>query len=189
MQRGYECFGVRVVFRLLVLLCLSLFSVMSVFGNGPPRTARYAMAAQATSVLQSGIRVLPAPERVVKVDAAPKPAATIPVVPVLALAQGNDRPLLVEDRPQVEDLADALPANLQLRWITARTANVRAEPNKRSALAGKIGLGGAVHVMWAEPNGWVRVRSAAGDVSGFVHKSLLTETAPPAATLDLATAD
>lgn len=167
------------MFRLLVLLCLSLFSVMSIFGDGPPRTARYAMAAQAMPVLTSGIRVLPAPPRVVKAATLPKPApAGVPmaVVPVLAALQTAPQP-------------DALPANVQLRWITARTANVRAEPSKRSALAGKIGLGGAVHVLWAEPNGWMRVRSATGDVSGFVHKSLLTDTAPPAATVDIATAD
>lgn len=153
---------------------------MSVYGNGPPRTARYAEAAPATAPATSGIRVLPAPPRVVKAQSAetlslvafdPRPAPA----PVAAAAAAETAP--------------AVPANVQLRWITASTANVRAQPNKRSGLTGKVGLGEAVHMMWAEPNGWVRIRSTDGAVTGFVHKSLLTDEAPATASVDLATAD
>lgn len=89
----------------------------------------------------------------------------------------------------VGDVTAALPANVKLGWIAASTANVRAAPSKRSALAGKIASGGSVHILWVEPNGWVRIKTVAGDVSGFVHKSLLTDVAPATASVELAEAD
>lgn len=161
-----------------MLLCLSLYSAMSVYGNGPPRTARYAEAMPATAPASSGIRVLPAPPRIVKAQ----PAETVTLVAF------DPRPAPVA-APAAAEATPALPANVQLRWVTASTANVRAQPNKRSDLAGKVGLGEAVYLMWAEPNGWVRIRSTDGAVTGFVHKSLLTDEAPATASVDLATAD
>lgn len=168
-----------------MLLCVSLYCTMSVFGNGPPRVARYAEATPSTAPASSGIRVLPAPPRVVLAQPAQRQAAE-----TLSLAAFTASP--APDRfaaPQAETSAPPPPANLQLRWVTAGTANVRAQPNKRSDLAGKVGLGEAVYMMWAEPNGWVRIRSTDGAVTGFVHKSLLTDEEPATASVDLATAD
>lgn len=153
---------------------------MSIYGNGPSRVDLYTRVEPSGSTTESGIRVLPAPPRIIRAASAPlvrmrQKDATI----TLARAQ-----TIVPAEPEA-----TLPANVQLRWISAGTANVRAAPNKRSALAGKIGRGGAVHVMWTEPNGWVRIRAAAGEVTGFVHKSLLTADAPPGAVQEMAKAD
>ncbi|AWB47407.1 hypothetical protein HYN69_01795 [Gemmobacter aquarius] len=175
------------MFRLLVLLCASLYSSMVIFGDGPARTARFAVEQASDAPAISGIRVLPAPKPVVRATAPQEVslAAYTPTAPSQATPD-----TLTDTLTDSALSADAnLPANVQLRWITAGTANVRSEPNKRSALAGKVGLGEAVYLMWAEPNGWMRVRSATGDVTGFVHKSLLTDQAPATATVDLATAD
>lgn len=154
---------------------------MVIYGDGPPRTASFAVEQTSAAPAASGIRVLPAPRQAVQ--PAPDQVALVSyTAPVAALPKA----------PPLADaaaLSDAAPANVALRWITASTANVRAQPNKRSALAGKVGLGEAVYLMWAEPNGWMRIRSASGEVTGFVHKSLLTDQAPATATVDLATAD
>lgn len=196
MQRLFECWGLRVVFRLLVLLCLSIYCAMVIWGNGPDRMARYARADAAPAPMTSGIRVLPAPEKVVV--AAPPPAEAEPVATVVPVAMEAPAPepepglaLAEADGAEIAlgSAGETLPANVQLGWIGEKNANVRAGPNKRSALAGKIGAGGAVHVMWTEPNGWVRLRSADGTVEGFVHKSLITDVAPPTAPVTLATAD
>lgn len=171
--------------RLLVLLCLSIYSTLVIFGNGPPRTARYAEVPASTAPASSGIRVLPAPTYQTVAHPAPAKAApptrvvlasyTAPVAAMPAAAVAGNQPA-------------ALDANLHLRWITATTANIRTRPTKRSALSGKIGLGEAVHVMWAEPNGWIRIRAANGAVTGFVHKSLLTDAAPATTSAGQATA-
>lgn len=160
---------------------------MVIFGDGPPRTANHAPLTADLGPSQNGIRVLPAAPRVVRAEAADQVslAAFAPTAPSQATPD-----TLTDTLTDSALSADAdLPANVQLRWITAGTANVRSQPNKRSALAGKVGHGEAVYLMWTEPNGWMRVRSATGDVTGFVHKSLLTDQAPATATVDLATAD
>lgn len=142
---------------------------MCIYGNGPSRSGLYARPEPSERPSTGGIRVISAPERVIRAAAAPlvrnpQKEATV----MLARAA----------LPASPEAASALPTNVELRWISAGTANVRAAPNKRSALAGKIGMDGAVHVMWTEPNGWVRIRTATGEVEGFVHKSLLTTNAP-----------
>lgn len=185
MQRAVAGIGVTVVFKLLVSLCLALYCGMVIWGDGPARTARASTAPAdtpaASAKLESGIRILPAPKQAVRIGPqmtrvaarpdVPKPKAVTPEEELAALVMATLA------RPTETGRA-APPANHTRRWITAGTANVRAEPNKRSALAGKIGRGGEVWVMWAEPNGWVRLRAADGTVTGFVHKSLLTDKAP-----------
>lgn len=180
-------FGVRVVWRLLVGLCVALFAVMSIYGDGPTRTdgavaAQSARSGADVTVQTSGLRVMPLPpSQTVSVSTKAAPATTT-LAPVVAQVAAQP----VSETASANDLrhagagatAASLPTNVQLRWISADNANVRSGPSKRSELAGKITAGAAVHVMWSEPNGWVRVRAAAGDVSGFVHQSLLTDIAP-----------
>lgn len=185
----------RVVWKLLVSLCLAIYCGMVVWGNGPARLERGAerplTLAVAKGATTSGVRVLPAPKRPVRIGpqavrrSAPGVAAA--AAPVLT-AQPDDEAgrelaaLVMAALEQPTATMVEQPANTQRRWITANTANVRAGPNKRSKLAGKIGRGGEVFVLWAEPNGWVKLRAADGKVAGYVHKSLLTDT-PPKATL------
>lgn len=165
---------------------------MVIYGDGPPRTARFVVEQASVTPATNGIRVLPAPKKVDRSPAPDKvslvsytpPLAALPKAPALA-----DAPAASDAAVSDAAVSDAAPANVALRWITADTANVRTQPNKRSALAGKVGLGEAVHLLWAEPNGWMRIHSADGAVTGFVHKSLLTDQAPATATVDLATAD
>ena len=191
----------------MVLLCLSLYCAMSVWGNGPSRTERYARSS-VSGPATDGIVVLPAPAQ--PIAAQPIPARIVRAaakavpqridgVPVPAGGSATDG--AVGDRGAVPatKLAagpatepDSLPANVKLGWIAASTANVRSGPNKRSSLAGKIASGGAVHILWAEPNGWVRIKAVEGGASGFVHKSLLTGIAPNGSatgTVEMATAD
>lgn len=168
-------------------MCASLYSVMVIFGDGPPRTASYAALSESLGPSQSGIRVLPAPPRVVAA-AAPEELSLAAYTPT-ALSDALPDTFPDAALADAEIPAAEIPANVQLRWITAGTANVRSQPNKRSALAGKVVLGEVVYLMWAEPNGWMRIRSANGDVTGFVHQSLLTDQAPATASVDLATAD
>lgn len=182
MQRAVAGFGVRVVFKLLVSLCLALYCGMVVWGDGPARRAVVpAVVASAAPRAESGIRVLPAPERPVRIG--PQVAKAAPRdVPAGPHRSANERlAALVMAALNRTTATVAPPANTLRRWIAANTANVRAAPTKRSALSGKIGRGGEVWVLWAEPNGWVRLRAADGTVAGFVHKSLLTD-APPSET-------
>lgn len=176
--------------RLLVLLCLSIYSTLVIFGNGPPRTARYAEVPASTAPTSSGIRVLPAPIRQTSTNLTPtRPAPAKAAPPPRVVLASYTAPVAAMPAAAVAgNEPAALDANLHLRWITATTANIRTRPTKRSALSGKIGLGEAVHVMWAEPNGWIRIRAANGAVTGFVHKSLLTDAAPATASAGQATA-
>ncbi len=191
-----------------MLLCLSLYCAMSIWGNGPLRTERLARSAPQveTPVFESSLKVMPAPQA-----AAPPPAADVAAAQApdrtpepeafsfAAYMAADDAPALARDttatttEPAAAPVAAAdpadLPENLQMRWINVGTANVRSAPNKRSALAGKVALGEAVYVMWAEPNGWMRIRSPDGLVTGFVHESLLSEQAPRSDAVNLATAD
>ncbi len=188
----------RVVWKLLVSLCLAIYCGMVIWGNGPTRLERGAerplTVAAAKVAATSGVRVLPVPKRPVRIGpqavrrSAPEVAAAAAPAPTAPTAQSDDAAgrelaalvMAALDRPTATMAGQ--PANTQRRWITANTANVRAGPNKRSKLAGKIGRGGEVFVLWAEPNGWVKLRAADGKVAGYVHKSLLTDT-PPKATL------
>nr|WP_241741500.1 SH3 domain-containing protein [Gemmobacter straminiformis] len=175
---------------MLVSLCLALYCGMVIWGDGPARkTSAVAPVVMAAQGRESGIRVLPAPKRPVRIGPQVTEAAghggAVPAAKNLpARVTANERlaalVLATLDRHKTA-MAPAEPANLARRWVTANTANVRSGPNKRSALAGKIGRGGEVWVLWSEPNGWVRLRAADGTVAGFVHKSLLTD-APPAET-------
>lgn len=183
MQRAVAGIGVTVVFKLMVSLCLALYCSMAIWGDGPPRMTDRALrleGAAAPAPAASGIRVLPAPPRPVRIGpqlatATKRGAKGVPDGFAAVVASGLPAARVV----------DTLPANVARRWVTANS-NVRSGPNKRSALAGKIGTGGEVWVLWAEPNGWVKLRSAKGDVTGFVHKSLLTDKAPKATLIAVA---
>lgn len=161
----------------------------------------------------SGIRVLPAPITAPEAPVTESAVTESTVTEVAASAAPSDAlsgdtlftPLVDATAPDPAfiDIATAEPAADSVfapeavaedsaalpGRIGTRNANIRAEPNKGGGLVGTLAAGSAVQVLWVEPNGWVRVISQDGTISGFAHKSLFAElpAADPAA--DLGTPD
>jgi hypothetical protein len=178
--------------RLLVLLGISFYVVLAVFGDDrgqlraglrdtepmltvqspPPASvdASVEQIAAATDTIPAiphqALRVLPAPDQ-----------PTLAVVTEASAAQA----LLQTASIPAEETQDQTPAaNISLRWVSVERANVRAQPGRNGAVTGRVERGEAVEVLWIEPSGWVRIRVQGDGVDGFVFGDLLTDIDPTA---------
>lgn len=115
MQRRSSIGKVRVVFRLLVLLCLSLYGAMLVFGDGPTRLDRVTDAptapvpgdsgtdgavyapepADAGRIVRAATVSNPVATSGIRVLAAPEPAPATPPAPQAVAAIAQDAPAVV----------------------------------------------------------------------------------------------
>ncbi len=171
--------------RLLIILGAGLYSVMLIGGED-------------TGQLRAGLRDMPASETTTQATLAaavapavqaPEPAATVtlaslPAQPIRVLpppprseAPKKDLVAAAAETASDETAQDPL-ANTTLAWVTANRANVRQAPSRQASVSGRVERGDALLVLWKEPSGWVRVRVEGDGVDGFVHESLLTDTAP-----------
>jgi hypothetical protein len=174
--------------RLLVLLGISFYAVLAVFGDDrgqlraglreveswpaaespPPAPVEQIAAATDTTpaIPHQALRVLPAPDQ-----------PTLAVVTEASAAQA----LLQTASIPAEETQDQTPAaNISLRWVSVERANVRAQPGRNGAVTGRVERGEAVEVLWVEPSGWVRIRVQGDGVDGFVFGDLLTDIDPTA---------
>lgn len=171
--------------RLLVILGLGLYSVMLIGGEDkgqlraglrdvpePEKPAPAPVAIEAAAPSE-------APERVAAITLASLPAQPIRVLPPPPRSEAPAGEVTAADAGPVAEEADPETlANTKLAWVTANRANVRQAPSRQASVAGRVERGEALLVLWREPSGWVRVRVEGDGVDGFVHESLLTDTAP-----------
>lgn len=172
--------------RLLVLLGISFYIVLAVFGDDRGQLRAGLRAGDAMPTAET------APPASVAVIAAPIDSPTVvphqalrvlapPSQPTLAVMTEEvaAEALLQTASIPVEETQDpAADANISLRWVSVERANVRAQPGRDGAVTGRVERGEAVEVLWVEPSGWVRIRVQGDGVDGFVFGDLLTDIDP-----------
>lgn len=181
--------------RLLILFGIAFYSVMIVFGEDQgqlraglrdapmapvPPTAPVVLAdtadtaeaaaqpaAPAVAVPDQALRILPLPQQ--PADAQPTLITATAELAEEALLQTASIPTEAEDN---------IPANVTLRWVAVESANVRAQPGRNGAIAGRVERNDVVQVLWMEDNGWARIRVEGDGADGFVFGDLLTDVEP-----------
>jgi uncharacterized protein YgiM (DUF1202 family) len=161
------------MFRLLSLLCGSLFLVLLIGGEdrGQMRFGlmeRYAPPEAAPLVVAAAL-VTPAPEIVLAAyptAAAPEPVA----LPAAAVAVAE--PVAVTTPP-----VEAAPA-LDVRFVNSNAINVRQGPSTNDPVIGRLTRNEAVTVVADKGDGWVLVRIEGDGVEGYVAGRLLTTRTP-----------
>ena len=105
----------------------------------------------------------------------PSPMPTAVELAEQALLQTASIPIEIETDTATET---GLPATATLRWVAVESANVRAQPGRYGAIAGRVERNDVVQVLWMEDNGWARIRMEGDGVDGFVFGDLLTDVEP-----------
>ena len=190
--------------RLLILFGITFYGVMIVFGEDrgqlraglrdapmatvPPAppvvladSAEAQPAAPSVAVPDQAQRILPLPQD--SADAQPSPMPSAVELAEQALLQTASIPIEIATETVTETVTEAqtetdLPATATLRWVAVDSANVRAQPGRDGAIAGRIERNDVVQVLWMEDNGWARIRMEGDGVDGFVFGDLLTDVEP-----------
>jgi hypothetical protein len=79
--------------------------------------------------------------------------------------------------PEVRVVASPLTETLdgqEIRFIRARSVNVREGPSTRTDVLGQLAQGEAILVLWTEDNGWAHVLVEGDGIAGYVKADLLT---------------
>lgn len=180
--------------RLLILFGIAFYSVMIVFGEdqgqlraglrdapmatvAPAAPVVVADTAEATepaaaptvAVPEQALRILPLPQ---------EPADTQPTLITATAELAEEALLQTASIPTEAEAENDLPANVTLRWVTVESANVRAQPSRNGAIAGRVERNDVVQVLWMEDNGWARIRVEGDGADGFVFGDLLTDIEP-----------
>lgn len=190
--------------RLLILFGITFYGVMIVFGEdqgqlraglrdapmatGPAAapvvvadSAEAQPAAPAVAVPDQAQRILPMPQDNAATQPSPMPTAV--ELAQKALLQTASIPIEIETDTVTETVTDTatgtdLPATATLRWVAVESANVRAQPGRYGAIAGRVERNDVVQVLWMEDNGWARIRMEGDGADGFVFGDLLTDVEP-----------
>lgn len=75
---------------------------------------------------------------------------------------------------------DPLPIDQQavaMWYVTGSSVNLRAGPGTANAVVGKLGYGAEAEVL-SDEGGWYQIRTANGDVSGWIFGKFLTDNRP-----------
>lgn len=89
----------------------------------------------------------------------------------LPLVRPDTRP------PEVRVVASPLAETLdgqEIRFIRARSVNVREGPSTQTEVLGQLVQGEAILVLWTEDNGWAHVLVEGDGIAGYVKADLLT---------------
>lgn len=182
--------------RLLILFGIAFYGVMIVFGEdqgqlraglrdapmatGPAAapvvvadSAEAQPAAPAVAVPDQAQRILPMPQDNAATQPSPMPTAV--ELAEQAPLQTASIPIEIETDTATET---GLPATATLRWVAVESANVRAQPGRYGAIAGRVERNDVVQVLWMEDNGWARIRMEGDGADGFVFGDLLTDVEP-----------
>lgn len=186
--------------RLLILFGIAFYGVMIVFGEdqgqlraglrdapmatGPAAapvvvadSAEAQPAAPSVAVPDQAQRILPMPQDNAATQPSPMPTAV--ELAEQALLQTASIPIEIEIDTATETVtATDLPATAALRWVAVESANVRAQPGRYGAIAGRVERNDVVQVLWMEDNGWARIRMEGDGADGFVFGDLLTDVEP-----------
>lgn len=181
------------MFRLTFILCCGLFLAMLIGGQdrgqmrfgllaapsvpGPDPSTE--VASDTPAVAQTGF----APDRpLIEPAATATLPAIAPAVAVLTPAREEPAPL---PEPAVEVVVSEEPAivpeaALAVRYVTARSVNLRGGPSTGDAVLARLKRGEAVVVVEAGtgPDGWSRIRIEGDGVEGYVATRLLSDVAP-----------
>lgn len=79
--------------------------------------------------------------------------------------------------PEVRVVASPLTETLdgqEIRFIRARSVNVREGPSTQTDVIGQLAQGEAILVLWTEDNGWAHVLVEGDGIAGYVKADLLT---------------
>ena len=190
--------------RLLILFGITFYGVMIVFGEdqgqlraglrdapmatGPAAapvvvadSAEAQPAAPLVAVPDQAQRILPMPQDNAATQPSPMPTAV--ELAQKALLQTASIPIEIETETVTEAVTGTvtetdLPATATLRWVAVESANVRAQPGRYGAIAGRVERNDVVQVLWMEDNGWARIRMEGDGADGFVFGDLLTDVEP-----------
>jgi uncharacterized protein YgiM (DUF1202 family) len=185
--------------RLTLFLCAGLFLLMLVGGQDrgqlrPGLAAAGALALRtpdpegeaptATAVTNAVTETLVEEPTSAVVEAEIAPAQA-PVA--VAVAEPLSEEPLLEEAPvfTLSSYAENAPpavqpeaAEVEVRYITGRSVNVRQGPGTENAVLAKLTRGEAVTVVWADDTGWSRIRIEGDGLEGYVSSELLAATAP-----------
>jgi NADPH-dependent ferric siderophore reductase len=186
--------------RLLILFGITFYGVMIVFGedqgqlraglrDAPMATdpaaapvvvadsAEAPPAAPVVAVPDQAQRILPMPQDNAATQPSPMPTAV--ELAEQALLQTASIPIEIATETVTETVTGTdLPATATLRWVAVESANVRAQPGRYGAIAGRVERNDVVQVLWMEDNGWARIRMEGDGADGFVFGDLLTDVEP-----------
>jgi uncharacterized protein YgiM (DUF1202 family) len=190
--------------RLLILFGITFYGVMIVFGEdqgqlraglrdapmatGPAAapvvvadSAEAQPAAPSVAVPDQAQRILPMPQDNAATQPSPMPTAV--ELAEQALLQTASIPIEIATDTVTETVTETvtgtdLPATATLRWVAVESANVRAQPGRYGAIAGRVERNDVVQVLWMEDNGWARIRMEGDGADGFVFGDLLTDVEP-----------
>lgn len=146
--------------RMLLTLCMCMLAVLLIWGEG---TGHQTDAAAPRPSTESP-REIPALQT----------AAYTPVEPASALPLVL--PLVTAPAPEAEAVAPE--AAIDLRYITAKTVNVREGPSTEFPVIGKPTRGEATRLLWLEDNGWAHIILEGDGLTGFVSGEFLSANAP-----------
>ncbi|WP_435257826.1 SH3 domain-containing protein [Thioclava sp. FR2] len=173
--------------RWTIVLCLGLFLTLQIAGEdrGQKRLGLIEGELDALADAQKAAD-LAAVEVASKASTSP----STPVTPVVEVAFANSA-TLVSPKPAVQpaivpqahaELIEASTAATDkegtLMFVSGRSVNVRGGPSTRTPVVGKLSKGDAVLVVWAEDNGWARIRVEGDGIDGYMSLDFLTEADP-----------
>lgn len=179
------------MFRLLLLLSISMFLVMLIGGEDrgqlrhgliaaapeekPAEVTQLAADAPASPVsgdvnLANFVPLSPpVPEPAVQRSTpAPEPVVAAPVV--VAAPKADVQQVALAPEPE--------PEPLPLLFVNSNAINVRQGPSTSYSVVGRLTRDEAVLAIEPEQNGWVRIRIEGDGVEGFVAARLLTDRDP-----------
>ena len=169
--------------RLTLFLCAGIFVMLLVAGEDRGQR-RVGLMVTDSGPLAASPRVeaaaTPAPAQPLNLPAQPvmqAPVAADPIAQAVAAAVASAVTLPVA--PAVEETAAAADTTAgRLRWIDAKSVNVREGPSTEFPVLGTLARGEAVLVVLEAGEGWSRVRIEGDGIEGFVASRLLTDAQP-----------
>lgn len=171
--------------RWTIVLCLGLFLTLQIAGEDQGQ--------RRLGLIQGEIDAMTDAKKAAELtatDVASK-ASTSPSTPEAPVVHVAFAPsaTLVSPKPasvpapteQVEVITASTAAAEQegtIMFVSGRSVNVRGGPSTRNPVVGKLSQGDAVLVVWAEDNGWARIRVEGDGIDGYMAMDFLTEKDP-----------
>ena len=168
--------------RLTLFLCAGIFVMLLVAGEDRGQR-RVGLMATDTGPLAASPRVEAAatgrPAQPLNLPEQPvmqAPVAADPIAEAVAAAVAATLTLPVAPVEAIAAVAKTTAG--KLRWIDAKSVNVREGPSTEFPVLGTLARGEAVLVVLEAGEGWSRVRIEGDGIEGFVASRLLTDAQP-----------
>ena len=171
--------------RWTIVLCLGLFLTMQIAGEDRGQK-RLGLIQGELDEMADAKKAADLAAIEVASQASTKPST--PFTPVVEVAFANSATLVSPKpaiQPAVEQPAELIEASAAateqegtMMFVSGRSVNVRGGPSTRNPVVGKLSQGDAVLVVWAEDNGWARIRVEGDGIDGYMSMDFLTEADP-----------